>query len=417
MPRRPRIAFVTYAMYCGGMEAFLLRLARFLRQQGCEIEVITTIEPGEWFHRWEELHIPAEHVAGAQSPGFLVPPVHSLRVAARLRQGNYDVILLNHARHAQASLARLSDDVIVIPILHNDTEEIYKVGCGNRDAWNVAVAVSPKVAKTARGRVQGRPVVEVSSGVDIPNRTLWQQRSGLRDHLELIFIGRLDHAQKGVLWLPDIYKACLDRGIDAALTIVGDGPDSPALQQRLSEYGLRERTRHLKGLTPEGIYQLLLAAHILLMPSQFEGLPIALLESQACGCVPIVSRLPGITDTAVEDGKTGMLVRVGDVSAFADAVAALRHDPARWSQMSSAAHARVSQRFSVEAMGASYLQLIHEAMNGRYPLPRSRRYQRPIHLGLFSWRDFLPRRLRRLGRQGRIWLASWSQDGRAPAGR
>jgi glycosyltransferase involved in cell wall biosynthesis len=417
MPRPPRIAFVTYAMYCGGMEAFLLRLGRFLRQQGCEIEVITTTEPGEWFRRWEELHIHAEHVAGAQSPGFLVPPVHSFRVAARLRQGNYDVILLNHARHAQASLARLSDNVIVIPILHNDTEEIYKVGCGNRDAWNVAVAVSPKVAKTARQRARGRPVVEVSSGVDIPNRTLWQQRSGLRDHAELIFIGRLEHAQKGILWLPEIYKACLDRGIDVALTIVGDGPDSPALQQRLSEYGLGERTRYLKGLTPEGIYQLLLAAHILLMPSQFEGLPIALLESQACGCVPIVSRLPGITDTAVEDGKTGMLVPVGDVSAFADAVAALYHDPARWSRMSSAAHARVSQRFSVEAMGAAYLQLIHQAMNGRYPLPRSRRYQRPIDLALFSWRDFLPGRLRQLGRRGRIWLASLSQDGRAPAGR
>ena len=416
MPRPPRIAFVTYAMHCGGMEAFLLRLGRYLREQGCEVEVLTTIEPGEWFRRWDELHIRAEHVAGAQSPGFLVPPVHSLRVAARLRQGNYDVILLNHARHAQASLARLSDEVVVIPILHNDAEEIYRVGCGNQDAWNVAVAVSPKVAMTARGRTGDRPVLEVLSGVDIPNHALWQQRSALRGRVELTFIGRLDHAQKGVLWIPDIYQACLDRGIDAGLTIVGEGPDSPALHQRLSDYGLSGRTRSLKGLTTEGIYQLLLSAHILLMPSQYEGLPIALLESQACGCVPVVSRLPGITDAAVDEGRTGMLVPVGDVPAFAEAVAVLYHDPARWSQMSSAAHARASQRFSVEAMGGSYLQLIDDTMNGRYPLPRSRRYQRPLDLSVFSWRDFLPRRLRRLGRHGRALLASLAEDGRAPAG-
>jgi glycosyltransferase involved in cell wall biosynthesis len=416
MPRPPRIAFVTYAMYCGGMEAFLLRLGRFLRQQGCEVEVITTIEPGDWFGRWADLHIPAKHVGGAQSSGFLVPPVHSLRVARKLRQGNYDLVFLNHARHAQASLARLPDQVIAIPILHNDADEIYDVGCGNPGAWNVAIGVSPKVAMTARQRVPHRPVIEVSYGVDIPNHTLWEQRSVLRGRIELMFIGRLEHAQKGVLWLSDIYKSCLDRGIDAGLTIVGDGPDLAGLQQRLLEHGLRERTRHLRGLTPEGIYQLLGAAHVLLMPSRFEGLPIALLESQACGCVPVVSRLPGITDAAVEDGKTGMLVAVDDVAGFADAVAGLYHDPARWSRMSSAAHERICQKFSVEAMGASYLQLIHDAMNDRYPLPRSRRYQRPVDLGLFSWRDYLPGRLLRLGHRGRAWLANLSGDGRAPAG-
>jgi glycosyltransferase involved in cell wall biosynthesis len=401
---------VTYAMYCGGMEAFLLRLGRFLRQQGCEIEVITTIEPGEWFGRWDELKIPAKHVAGAESPGFLVPPLHSLRVATKLRQANYDIIFVNHARHAQASLARLPDHVVAIPILHNDTEEIYKVGCGNRDAWNVTVAVSPKVALTASHKVPERPVLELTSGVDIPNHTLWQQRTMLLGRIELIFIGRLEHAQKGILWLPDIYRACLDRGIDAGLTIVGDGPDSPALQQRLSAYGLLERTRRLKGLTPEDIYQLLLTAHILLMPSQFEGLPIALLESQACGCVPVVSRLPGVTDTAVENGESGILVPIGDVSAFARAVVALYHDPARWSRMSSAAHDRTGRRFSTEVMGASYLRLIQDATNGQYPLRRSRRYQRPVDLSLFSWRDFLPHRLRRLGSAGRTWLASLSAE-------
>ncbi len=40
-----------------------------------------------------------------------------------------------------------------------------------------------------------------------------------------------------------------------------------------------KRTRCLKGLTPEEIYQLLLAAHILFMPPQFEGLPITIAES------------------------------------------------------------------------------------------------------------------------------------------
>jgi glycosyltransferase involved in cell wall biosynthesis len=417
MPRQPRIAFVTYAMHCGGMEAVLLRLGRYLRQHGCDLEVITTIEPGEWFGRWSEWHIKADHVAGHDSGAFLAPLLHSRRVSSRLRDGNYDVVFLNHVRHAQATITRLPEKVAVIPVLHNDAPAIYEVGCGNPDAWNVAVAVSPKVAATARRRVPHRPVVQVSSGVDLPDASLWQRRRSLGRRMELMFIGRLEQEQKGVLWLPDIYRACLDRGIEAALTIVGDGPDASQLHRKLSELGLQERTRHLKGLTPERVYELLVEAHVLLMPSQFEGLPIAPLESQACGCVPVASRLPGITDVAVEDGETGILVDAGDVSGFAEAVASLYADPERWSRMSTAGHERVRDSFSVESMGRSYLRLITDALDGRYPLPRPRRDQRPFNVSLFSWRDFLPNRLRRFGRRGRAWVGSFSAGGRATASR
>src|SRR5919112_76685 len=226
MPLHPRIAFVTYAMHCGGMEAFLLRLGSYLRQQGCDVEVITTVEPGEWFGRLSELRIPAHHVAGYSRSGLFSPIHHSLRVRTRLIAGNYDVILLNHARHAQAVLTRLPEHVIAMPILHNDVEEIYQVGCGNEEAWNAAVAVSPKVAGRARERVPRRPVLEITSGVELPGPSQWQSRRPFSTPLELIFIGRLDHAQKGVLWLPDIYRACLDLGVDAGLTVVGDGPDA-----------------------------------------------------------------------------------------------------------------------------------------------------------------------------------------------
>lgn len=407
-PRQPRIALVTYSMHCGGMEAVLLRLGNYLHQHGCVVEVITTLEPGEWFGRWSELQIKADHVSGYNPSSLFGPLLHSRRVGSRLVDGKYDLVFLNHARHAQASIASLPENVVVIPILHNDANEIYAVGCGNRDAWNVVVGVSPKVAATARRRVPQRPVMQISSGVDLPNGTLWQSRRTFGKHIDLIFVGRLEHAQKGVLWLPDIYKACLDRGIDATLTIVGDGPDREELQRRLLDLGLQERTRHLTGLKPEQVYSVLVDAHIVLMPSLHEGLPIVLLEAQACGCVPIASRLPGITDVAVEDGETGMLVNPGDGAGFAKAVATLYADPSRWLQMSKAGHERVSQGFSVETMGRSYLQLANDALNGHYPLPRPRKYQRPLDFSVFSWRDFLPNRLRRLGGRGRTWLASFS---------
>jgi len=403
--RQIRVALVTYAMHCGGMETLLLRLGRYLREHGCEIEVFTTVERGEWFERWTELGITAQHVAGRSSGTLLAPVLHSLRVASRLSAGDFDIVFLHHSLHAQASIAKLPGHVVVIPVLHNDEEYIYRVGCSNPDAWNVAVAVSPKVAAAARHRVPGRPVIQISSGVDLPDAQSFQRRRSLDGRLELIFVGRLEHSQKGVLWLPDILKACRERGTVARLTIVGDGPDRAKLQQKLSDYGLASDVQHLSGLRPEEVYTQLLDAHILLMPSQYEGLPIALLESQACGCVPVVSLLPGITDTVVVGGETGMLAGVGDVSAFAEAVVALQRDPAAWARMSAKAHETIRAEFSVPTMGDKYLQLITDASEGRYPLARPRVLQPAVNLNVFRWREFLPGWLRPLGRRGRHLLA------------
>jgi glycosyltransferase involved in cell wall biosynthesis len=394
-------------MHCGGMEAFLLRLGTYLRQHGCHIELITTIEPGEWFGRLADLQITGHHIPGYSS-GLLGPWQHSLRVSSFIAARKYDLLFLNHTSHAQAALARLPQPVIAIPILHNDAEEIYRVGCGNQNAWNVAVAVSPKVARRARERVPQRPVQEITSGVDLPTPVQWQQRRPFGRPFELLFIGRLDHAQKGILWLPDIYRTCLERGIEANLTIVGSGPDVEELRRKLRQYRLEDRTRLLGSLSPEQVYGLLLQSHVLLMPSNFEGLPIALLESLACGCVPVVSRLPGITDSAVHDSETGLLAEVGRAEGYAEAIVTLYNDAARWSRMSRAAHESAEQRFSMEAMGQSYSRLITDALQGRYPLPLPRKDQPGFDPRVFSWRDFLPSPVRRLGRRGRAWMKSWS---------
>jgi glycosyltransferase involved in cell wall biosynthesis len=408
MRRQPRVALVTYAMHCGGLEAVLLRLGSYLRQQGCDVEIITTLEPGEWFGRVAELGMRASHVSGASGPGLLTSLRHSGRVRRKLARGGYDVVFLNHSRHAQACIGGLPDDMVVVPILHNDYEEIYQVGCANSDAWNVAVAVSPKVAETARRYVPRRPVLLNLSGVDQPDENLLRQRRSLDRPIRLIFVGRLDHAQKGVLWLPDILRRCLDRGLDTTLTIVGNGPDAESLQESLASRSLDQRSLLRKGVPAGEVYRLLIQSHVLLMPSQFEGLPIALLESLACGCVPVVSRLPGITDVAVSHGETGLLVEPGDMAGFADAVVSLAANPEEWDRMSQACRQRARQSFSTESMGNSYLRLIHDGRGGYYPLPRSRRYQSPFDLSLFSWRDSLPGPLRRLGRWGRSWLAGLS---------
>jgi len=383
-----RVAIVTYAMSCGGAETFILTLAEYLSREGFDVEVITTEAAGEWFPRVSEIGLKAVHLPGWH------PLFHSLGVGRYLAKGAYDVVLLNHAIYAQASLGMLPDGAIAIPIVHNDDKAIYRVACANRPAWNVAVCVSPKLAETFGLMAPDRPVVQILYGISAPDAPREGRRPFERP-IRLLFVGRLAHCHKGVLFLPDILRSCLDRSIDAALTVVGDGIDREALDQKVRDHGLQDAVRFCGQAPNEEVYHLMSDSHILLMPSFYEGMGLVLPEAMWCGCVPIASRLRGVTDAVVEDGRTGILIEVGDVGGFVDAIARLHGDEKLWEEMSRASHKAASERFTVEAMGESYKRLILDALDGRYPLPKSRRLLPAFDRALFSWRDYLPGRVRR----------------------
>ena len=101
--------------------------------------------------------------------------------------------------------------------------------------------------------------------------------------------------------------------------------------------------------------ELLSKAHLLIMPSIFEGLPLVLLEAMARGVVPIVTRLRGSTDFVVTDGRDGALIDTVEEDAFAQSIAAFAADRGLFERCSTAARETVRRRFSEEAAAASYI--------------------------------------------------------------
>jgi glycosyltransferase involved in cell wall biosynthesis len=88
------------------------------------------------------------------------------------------------------------------------------------------------------------------------------------------------------------------------------------------------------------------AADVFALPSRREGLPVALLEAMACGLPCVASRLPGSTDTIVDDGRSGILVPPGDVQALADAIGSLFRNRQLGRTLGAAARDRVLRQFT-----------------------------------------------------------------------
>jgi glycosyltransferase involved in cell wall biosynthesis len=360
------------------METYLLNLASGLVRRGYAVEIITTLEKGEWFDRIPSTGATSKHIPMPSRFSFM----QCFQVGLELARGEYDAIFLNHAIYAQVSIRMLSNRTFVVPVFHNHQEHIYRVGCANRKAWNVAVAVSPGLQLEVRDRVKNRPVFCIPNGADIPSPDTFSRRTSSHGKMRLIFVGRIDHVQKAVLFLPDILKGSLERGVDASLVVIGDGPDKDLLAAKLSHLGLQDRTTLMGSLPNQEVFQHLLNADVLLFPSFFEGLPITPLEAMGCGCVPIASRLAGVTDLYIQDGVNGSLVEIGDIDGFVNAVVKIQSDDELKKSMSQAARSTVVERFSLDRMTEEYCRLIEEGVGGRYPLPYRRRWGLPLDLSL-----------------------------------
>ena len=299
---------------------------------------------------------------------------HAVRISDVLNQ--YDVVLLNDSPYAQASLGLLGNEIVVIPILHLGIDSFVRNASGNSPNWDVIVAVSPELENIAkqRGRDLGA-VTCIFNGVSVPSS--WPKINipqVLNRALRVIFLGRLEDRQKGIMLLPKILMSLKKKQCPVVLSIVGDGPDKNKLLEVFRELPDLNVTFY-GALTHDLSLETLDAQDVLIMPSYFEGMPIALLEAMAKGVVPVVSNLPGSVDFIIKHRESGYLVNVGDTEAFAEAINELEADRRRLREMSESCWQTVLKYFSAARMCDAYLELIddlrrkkNEALVRRYKL-------------------------------------------------
>jgi len=384
-----KIALFVGDMRIGGVTTFVLDLGQILLKAGHTITLVACGQ-GERWSRLEENGIPAVSLSPYRWESAFH---HARRLANHFIAERYDLVFINIGLGVLPVMRGLHGwpaETAAMPILHNDLARVYAHAQINRRAWNVAVAVSPKVQTAAAALLPDKPILSIPYGINVPPGQQLAARLPWETPLRLLFVGSLWDAHKGILRLPKILAACRERKIPARLTVIGEGGDRDRLERDFAQYGPTDMVE-MRGVQPaEVVYQAMQTHHILLMPSNYEGLPLVSLETQANGCVPVASRLAGITDVGIEDGVSGYLVDRDDIQGYVGAISRLL-DAERWQSFSRAGIERAKQRFSVAVMGARYLNLIKLIAAGAYPLPGSRQCKTEQ---LFTVRDYLPGVLR-----------------------
>jgi glycosyltransferase involved in cell wall biosynthesis len=167
-------------------------------------------------------------------------------------------------------------------------------------------------------------------------------------------MGRLDR-QKGFDVLVD--ALALLPGVSAV--VAGDGPERGALERRAHDRGIEDRFTLLPWTAETGPF--LRALDLFLLPSRYEGLPLALLEAMAAG-TPVVAADVGAVNEAVVAGTSGLLVPPDDAPALAAAVRQLLDDEAARKRLAAGAREAWRSQFTAERMQESYLDVFTEAL-------------------------------------------------------
>ncbi len=171
-------------------------------------------------------------------------------------------------------------------------------------------------------------------------------------------IGRLEE-QKGHEYLLEAMPRILQDRPGVRLLLLGDGALRQRLHTQAKALGIDSSVVFAGFQNPVAPY--VGASDIVVLPSLYEGLPLAAIEAAAMGKAVIASDIGGM-DEVVVDGETGILVPPANAETLADAALRLLREPALAQRFGNAALKRAAQHFDVRTQVAAterlYLNLL-----------------------------------------------------------
>lgn len=309
--------------------------------------------------------------------GALATFPYAVDLARRLEADRVDHVHAHFATHP-AAVAYVAHRLTGIPYsftahgsdIHRSQDMLaHKAAAA---AFVVAVSESNRqvvldAARRADVALDPDRVVVVHCGIDreqFPARPPRARSAG--DPLRVTCVGTL-HEVKGQTHVIDACDRARRAGVDVHLSLVGDGPDRPALQAQVEQAGLRDHVTFSGALDHRGVRTQLEHSDVLVVPSvpsadgRREGLPVVIVEAMATGVPVVASRLSGIPEI-VRSGQTGLLVDPGDRNALAEALALLDREPGVADALAARAHVLVAAEFDAERSAARLVDLFAGAL-------------------------------------------------------
>lgn len=230
------------------------------------------------------------------------------------------IVVPNYDYVASSLSGVLPSQVGIVGIAHSDDmehyEHVYRLG----SYWNAIVAVSDCIAGkiAAQNPLHAENLTTIRYGISDSFIEQPIISRDMDDAIKLVYTGRLVKRQKRIERYVDLVKELEDRGENYTLDVVGDGEEMSWLKSQLAD-STESGCVTLHGrLSTEALIPIVDAADYFVLLSDFEGLPISMLEAMARECVPVVYAMESGVNEVLQPGKNGYIINDRKISSVVD---------------------------------------------------------------------------------------------------
>ncbi len=309
----------------------------------------------------------------------------------RLTAFNPTVVVANLSASSFEALRYVPTGVIRVGMVQSADAGWYAMLRGYNAHLDMVAAVSETIQSDVRTMPEftALPVCYLPYGVPMPKQSP-RPPADVHHPLRILYLGRIVQEQKRVLLFPLILQKLKESGIPFHWTIAGDGTERPALEAAMHTESPEQVVTFLGKVAYADVPALLAQHDIFLLASDYEGLPLSLLEAMGQGLVPVVSDLPSGIRTVVDD-STGLRIALDDTDGYAEAIIKLHHHRNELLALSHAAMDRVRRDYSVSAMTDRWLAALPKLTLAKVAWTESHDI-RPILAAANPWRFSPPLR-------------------------
>jgi len=365
-----KLLFLITGLAFGGAETQLVNLAISLKKRGWEVRVVSMLPPQAFTEELKEAGIPLSTLNMRRG---VADPRAVFGLVKTLREWKPDIVH-SHMIHANL-LARIARIFYRIPVLICTAHSIDEGGRWREIAYrltdfladlttNVSQAAVERYIRV--GAVPKGKIRYVPNGVDTakfkPDEVVVKRlrnELGINDCFIWLAVGRFEEAKDYPNML-QAFKMVVDKKQDTLLLLAGQGSLLEETRKLANELDLEDKVRFL-GVRRD-VPDLMNAADAYVMSSAWEGMPMVLLEAEACG-LPVVATEVGGNGEVILNNKSGYVVPPGDSEALATAmVKMMALSEVERRAMGKAGRAHIEANYSLERVVDQWEELYRQLL-------------------------------------------------------
>ena len=245
-----------------------------------------------------------------------------------------------------------------IGILHSDDPFFYKVAgvfWGGPKSFRLSsvVCVSEDIKMKLNQTYPGRAgVFTIPCMTPVPD----EKASWTGSDLQIVYTGRIVEEQKRISIVAGAFSNIVSKIRGVQCYIYGSGPDEQKVLDIINQNGVSERVHYMGAVNSADMQDRLLDHQIFTIISDYEGMPVSLLEAMASGLVPVCKRIDSGLPEVIIDGETGYLFDDWKTE-YPEIIRMLADDRKLWERLSKNARELIIDKYSDKALIAKWKEV------------------------------------------------------------